>query len=421
MIVTVPRVGYRMVVPTVAEHKKRKGPPLVAVLPFVNYSPTSEDGYFGEGVADEIITALSQFKTFAVISRGASFALSKDGEDAIAKASALGIGYALEGGARRVDDRLRVTASLLDVANGTQLWSERFDGTVSEIFSFQDRIVEAVAGVVEPEIRKAEVARARRKPTASLDAYDYFLRALQHIHSPGVEGHPEALRLLQLSSDLDPEFALAPAHAAWIYEKRLSLRAPPIGRDDVAAGTALARRALSLDGADPLVRAICGYVLYRLAGDVTGIQALHQAVEDNPNNSAILALAAAGIGLRSTMQERAYHLWQKAYELSPGAPEAYQFLFGMAAYELRQGNFQGAIDWSLKSLATFNDWLFSYITLTAAYVGLDHMDEARATLRRVREISPHLTIRLIEEGRAVEDSFADAVVPALRKAGLPEY
>jgi adenylate cyclase len=96
------------------------------------------------------------------------------------------------------------------------------------------------------------------------------------------------------------------------------------------------------------------------------------------------------------------------------------FLQSIAASELERGNYEAAIAWGLKSLATFNDWLFTHITLVAAYANLDRMEEARAALRRVREISPHLTMKVIEDNVARQDAYADAVIPGLRKAGLPE-
>jgi tetratricopeptide (TPR) repeat protein len=161
-------------------------------------------------------------------------------------------------------------------------------------------------------------------------------------------------------------------------------------------------------------------VLYRAANDPAGVEALRQAVAENPNNVTILSLAAAAIGFPDPGSDESFALLARAYELSPGAPEAYQLLSMMGATELERGNYEAAIEWSLKSLATFNDWLFTYITLTCAYAHLDRMDDARAMLRRVRELSPHLTIKVIEEGRAIEDAYADAVVPGLRKAGLPE-
>lgn len=422
IIVTVPRIGYRLVAkPAMPQRREpeRRGPPLIAVMAFANHGTDTGDGYFADGVVDDIITALSRFKNFAVLSRGASFALRDKGGDARMAAAELGVRYALEGSIRRMGDRLRVTAQLLEATTGAQLWAERYDGALAEVFAFQDRITEKVVGVIEPEIRKAEIERARRRPAASLDAYDLFLRAQPLITAPGIEGHPEALALLSRAAELDPTFALPPAYSALIYEKRISLRAPPFGEHDAANAVELARRALSLDNVDPVVRAICAWVLFRVGGDLTAVEAARRAVADNPNHIWVLQHAAAVIGMHGDVEESmVYH--RRVLELSPNGPEAYDSLFGMAASELVLGNNEAAIEWAQKSLATFNDLLFTYICLTAAYVNLGRMDEARVALKKVREISPHLTLKLIEDGVAKEDGFAWAVLPGLRKAGLPE-
>ncbi len=423
IIVTVPRIGYRLVTqPQVAERPKPDagGPPLIAVLPFANHGSTAEDSYFADGVVDDIITALSRFKAFAVVSRGSTFALRDKGGDARTAAAELGVRYALEGSVRRMGDRLRVTAQLLDAATGTQLWAERYEGVLAEIFTFQDRITEAVVGQLEPSIRKAEIERARRKPAQNLDAYDLYLRALPMIFAPGPEGHGEALKLLTRSAELDPGFALPRAYAGLIYEMRLSLRVDPLGNRDAEAGIELARSALALGGEDPLVRAICGHVLFRLANDVTAIEALREAVRENPNNAAILTHAADGVGMHGCLEESiGYHL--RAYALSPGSHWAYANLFGIGASHFILGHYEAAIEWSLKSLSTFNDLIYTYVCLTCCYAALDRMDDARAMARRVRELNPALSIQLIEEGAAgKEDAFAVAIVPWLRKVGFPD-
>jgi TolB-like protein len=418
LIVTVPRVGYRLVARPGRTDAEVAWWPLIAVLPFANLGSADEDGYFVDGVAEDIITALSRFKTFAVVSRSASFAL-RDRGGAQTVASELGVRYALEGSVRRMGEQLRVGARLIEVFTGAQLWAERYEGTTSDIFSFQDRITESVVGVIEPTIRKAEIERARRKPAANQDAYDLFLQALPLIYAPGPGRHADAIVLLCRSAALDPGFALAPAYAAWVYEKRISLRQPPLGNADSETCIALARKALALGGDDPLVRAIGGWVLYRVGNDPSPLQALRQAADDNPNNVVILTLAGAG-GLLHGAAEEALGYYRRAYELSPGATEAYQFLQGMGASELVRGNDEAAVNWCLKSLATFNEWLFTYITLAAAYTRLDQMSEATAMVRRILELSPDLTVAVIESGAAEEDAFAAAVIPGLRKAGLPE-
>jgi len=421
-IITVPRIGYRLVsqMSPTERAKTDAGPPLIAVLPFANHGSAAEDGYFADGVVDDIITALSRFKTFAVVSRGSTFALRERGADVRTAAAELGVRYALEGSIRRIGDRLRVTAQLLDAASGASLWADSYDGVLADIFSYQDRITQSVVGVIEPTIRKAEIERARRKPPANVDAYDLYLKALPMIYAPRPEWHAEAIGLLNQAATLDPGFALPRAYAASIYETRLSMRVPPLGNRDVETGVELARAALALGTHDPLVRAISGYVLFRLTNDVSTIEGLRSAVRENPNSVTILTYAASGVGMHGCLEESIeYHA--RAYALSPGSPEAYDNLSGLANSHFCLGNYEASIEWALKSLATFNDLIYNYVCLTCCYAALDRMDDARAMMRRVREINPQLSIKLIEDGAAGKgDPFAVAIVPWLRKVGFPE-
>jgi TolB-like protein len=417
MIVTVPRIGYRLVAQVDAPATDRAGPPLIAVLPFANHGSAAEDGYFADGVADDIITALSRFKTFAVMSRGSTFALRTKGADARSAAREFGIRYALEGSVRRMGDRLRVTAQLLDATSNAPLWADRYDGELADIFTFQDRITESVVGVIEPTIRRAEIERARRKPAANVDAYDLYLKALPMVYGPGPEHHAEAIELLNRAIELDPGFALPRAYAAIVYESRMSLRVPPLGDRDKEICVELARSALALGGGDPLVRALCAYLLFRVEHDVSALEGLRAAVRENPNNVLILTAAADGVGVDGALDESiGYH--KRAYALSPGSNEAYWNLFGLGASYFSLGNYEEAIEWCLKSLGTFNDLIYSYICLACSYAALDRLDDAGAMVRRVRELNPALTIKLIEDG--AQDPFAVAIIPWLRKVGFPE-
>lgn len=419
IIVTVPRVGYRMVTQPEPVEPER-GPPALAVLPFANHGDRAEDGYFASGVADDIITALSRFKNFSVLSRSASSALPAGGADVLAAAAQQGIRYALGGSVRRAGDRLRVTAQLLTVADGTQLWGEKYEGAAADIFAFQDRITEGVVGVIEPTIRTAEIERVRRKPAANLDAYDLYLKALPLFYAPQPEGHIEALALLDRAAILDPGFALAPAYAAWIYEKRISARLPSLGNSDHDNCVALARAALRADPADPLVRAICGFTLFRVGRDTSMLQAVRDAAAENPNSVVILNLCGIVHQLSGDADE-AYRCRARAYELGRTAPDAYVSLHGMGAAEMMRGNYRTAIDWCRKSLATFNDWSFTYITLAASHEKLGEIEQAQAMVRRLRELNPTLTLAVLEEGvDRCDDAYGLAVIPSLRRAGLPE-
>jgi TolB-like protein len=417
LIVTVPRIGYRLVTQAEATPADRGGPPLIAVLPFANHGSVAEDGYFADGVVDDIITALSRFKSFGVMSRGSTFALRGRGTDARTAAREFGIRYALEGSIRRMGDRLRVTAQLLDAASGASLWADRYDGALADVFAFQDQITESVVGVIEPTIRRAEIERARRKPAANVDAYDLYLKALPMVYAPGPERHAEAIELLNRAAELDPSFALPRVYAAIVYEARMSLRVPPLGNRDREACLELARSALALGGADPLVRALSAFLLFRVGKDMSALEGLRAAVRDNPNNVLILTAAADGVGVYGALEESiGYH--ERAYALSPGSNEAYYNLFGLGASHFSLGNYEAAIEWCLKSLATFNDLIYSYICLACSYAALDRLDDAQAMVVRVRELNPALTIKLIEDG--VQDPFAVAVIPWLRKVGFPE-
>jgi len=420
VIVTVPRVGYRLVKQPETLPAEVSGPPLIAVLPFANYGNAPEDGYFADGIVDDIITALSRFKTFAVLSRGSTVSLRERRAEVRTAAAELGVRYALEGSVRRMDDKLRVTAQLVDATAGTPLWADRYDGVLADVFSFQDRITQSVAGVIEPAIQKAEIERVRRKPAASVDAYDLYLRALPLVLAPGPEGHVEAIELLGRAAALDPSFALPRAYAALIYETRMSLRVSPLGDRDVETGRELARQALAVGGDDPLVRAICGYVLFRLDNDLSAIEALRSAVRDNPNNVAILTHAAEGVGMYGSLEE-SIEFHSRAYALSPGSALAYTNLWGLAGSNFALGNYQAAIEWSRRSLATFKDLIYNYVCLAGSYAALDQIEEARAMASRALEINPGLSIKLIEDGAAGKsDPFAAAIVPWLRKIGFPE-
>jgi len=259
LIVTVPRVGYRLVAPAAPEKSGSAGPPMIAVLPFANHSNEAAQGYFADGVVDDIITALSRFKSFGVLSRGSTFALRDQPGDRRVAAADIGARYVLDGSVRLFADRVRVTAQLVDASTGANLWAEKFDGEAGDIFEFQDRITEAVVGVIEPEIRKAEIGRARRKPPNSLEAYDFFLRALPLVYGMDIDDYAEALRLLEQAITLDPNFALAIGYAAWTAEK-LGVRVDPLASDSMdTRALELAHLAIDRGRDDPFVALLAGW------------------------------------------------------------------------------------------------------------------------------------------------------------------
>src|SRR5258707_9112179 len=228
--------------------------PSIAVLPFQNMSGDPEQEYFADGMAEDIITALSRFKSLFVIARNSSFTYKGRAVDVKQVGRELGVRYVLEGSVRKAANRVRITGQLVDTATGVHLWADRFDGGLGDIFDLQDQVTESVVGAIAPAVEKAEIERAKRKPTESLDAYAIYLRGLARFYLfADRQANEEALRLFNRAIALDPDFASAYGHAAscyvyaktngWFSEaaneiaevKRLAQRAVELGKDDAMA------------------------------------------------------------------------------------------------------------------------------------------------------------------------------------------
>ena len=180
--------------------------PSIAVLPFTNMSGDPEQEYFADGMAEDIITALSRFNRLFVIARNSTFTYKGRAVDVRQVARELGVRYVLEGSVRKAGSRLRITGQLIDAATGAHLWADRFDGALEDVFDLQDRITASVVGAIAPTVLKAEIERARRKPVDNLDVYDLYLRALPHVYAmrpdenllalePARKGHRAQARL----------------------------------------------------------------------------------------------------------------------------------------------------------------------------------------------------------------------------------
>jgi adenylate cyclase len=191
--------------------------PSIAVLPFQNISRDPEQEYFADGMVEEIITALSRFRQLFVIARNSSFVYKGRAVDVKQVSRDLGVRYILEGSVRKAGDRIRIIAQLIDASTGVHLWAERFDGGLQDIFDLQDQVTARVVGEIAPKLEQAEIERAKRKPTESLDAYDYFLRGMANIHHWTRASNDEALRLFYKAIELDSEFGSAYGMAAWCY------------------------------------------------------------------------------------------------------------------------------------------------------------------------------------------------------------
>src|SRR4051794_36922333 len=150
-----------------------------------------EQDYFADGMVEEIITALSRFNGLLVIARNSSFAYKGRAPDVKQVGRELGVRYVLEGSVRKGGSRIRITVQLINAATGAHLWADRFDGSLDDVFDLQDKVSSSVVGAIAPKLEQAEIDRSRRKPTESLDAYDYYLRGLAALHTWTRDGNDE--------------------------------------------------------------------------------------------------------------------------------------------------------------------------------------------------------------------------------------
>ena len=423
-IATVPRVGYRLVRTTEGSATTDVAlsvTPALAVLPFANLSGAAEQDYFSEGVVDDIITALSRFKSFAVIARNSSFVFKDRAIDVRAVAKELGVRYVLEGSVRRSGNRLRITARLVEGVGGAHLWAQSFDGELDNVFEFQDDITERVATIVGPLIHGAETERSRRERPGSIAAYDIYLRARSRILTESASDNAEAFALLTKGLTLEPDNALLNAHAAWALEHRITMGWPPLGPKDREKCYMLARRGLENSAGDPAVTAHCAMALVQVAREYDwGMAVLKEAVEANPNN--LMVVTAAGVAnLHCGSVEMALALFHRASRLSPRDPLAHISLCGTAHAQMILGNYSEVLVWAARALAINPNFDASLWMLIAANAHLGRLDQARHFLDELSKASPAITIARIKAGQPAKNpSRISAILEGLRIAGLED-
>jgi adenylate cyclase len=304
--------------------------PSLAVLPFDNLSGEAEQGYFADGIVEDIITALSRTKWLFVIARNSSFTYRGRAVDVRQVGRELGVRYVLEGSVRKAGERVRITGQLIDALSGAHLWAEHFEGILADVFELQDRVAEGVAGAIEPTLRGAEIERARRKPTESLGAYDLYLRALPHLVTPTAESNREARRLLDQALALDPDYAVALGFKAWSHLHAYLHSWAGEGEAERIAGEQAARRVLTLGQDDPTALAMGGFVLSLLAHDhEAGLAALSRAVTLNPN-SALAFGASALVHCFAGDYDTAIEHAKRSLRLSPFDPLSFRPLIALA-------------------------------------------------------------------------------------------
>jgi TolB-like protein len=440
LIKTLPRKGFRFVGP-VREAQGAGGAatadnpgqppkpalalpdkPSIAVLPFTNLSSDPEQDYFADGMVDDITTALSHFKALFVIARNSSFAYKGRAVDVKQVGRELGVRYVLEGSVRKAASRVRITGQLVDTATGAHLWAERFDGGLGDVFDLQDQVTESVVGAIAPALEKAEIERAKGKPTDSLDAYALYLRGLARFYQFGNrQANDEALRLFNSAIELDPDFASAYGRAAFCYVIAKANGWISVTPSEIAEVTRLAQRAVELGKDDAIALAASGYALAFVVRDRgVGAALIDRALVLNSN------LAEAwywGGWVKNWLgaPEAALERFARAMRLSPLDPFVPVMRAGTAHAHFFLGRYDEAASWAAMALQDNPDYQPGLRIAAASNAMAGRPEQAHKAVARLRQLNPALRVSnlkdLVGPWRAEDLSRFEE---GLRQAGLPE-
>ncbi len=393
--------------------------PSIAVLPFDNMSGDPEQEHFADGVVESITAALSRIRSFFVIARNSAFAYKGLHKDVREIGRELGVAYILEGSVQRAGGRVRITVQLIETIGGAHIWAEKYDGALDDIFELQDRITEKAAGALQPSIRLAEIERARSKRPQDLGAYDYTMRALRHVWMLDNEEAFKALDLLDKALDIDPDYPLALALAAWCWAQRSVYSWVTEVADAKARALSLAERAATLSDDDPLILAVLGTVHTFARNYGTARVLLERAVALDPN--AAWALSRLGwLEVYAGRPEAAHPYFERALRLSPLDPMNFNNHVGIAsAYQVAGDNAKAA-DEFLRALHERPNAVWIHRNLAPALMAAGRTDEASASRDALLAAYPGYTVKRFKESMVFDPQAMERIAQGLRKIGIPD-
>jgi len=390
--------------------------PSIAVLPFHNMSGDPEQEYFANGIADDIITGLSQFRDLFVISRNSSFIFRGGAVDVKEVGRKLGVRYVLEGGFRKAGAQVRITTQLVEAESGNHLWAEKYDGNFSGIFKLQDEITLNVLGAVQPTIFHVETERARRKHPENLDAYEMSMRGWSHERQLDRHGILEARNNFIGAIKLDPRLPSAYVGLSSTYFWEWALDWSSNSKESRAEALIAARKAVQIDESNAAAHVWLGYANYSDNIEVTIAEAA-RAVELSPNNAQARCLQGL-IHLYQGNPDKAVEELELTLRLSPLDWLRFWFLHQLSFCRYMARDYEGARDTAMKVIALRPDYLFGYWHLAGSCAQLGEMDRARAAFRELIRLAPNFDRTFIDTtGRFSDSADMEHILDGLRMVG----
>jgi TolB-like protein/Flp pilus assembly protein TadD len=369
------------------------GRPAIAVLPFAApRDESAEQDYFADGIAEDLTMRLSRWRLFPVIGRGSTLAYKERTVDPRQVSRDLGVRYVVAGSVRRAGKRIRVGCELVDATNGRQLWADRYDRRVEDIFAVQDEIVDAIAAAIEPALRMGiGGALPTREPPTTLGAWESFQRGWSRLHhATRKEDADEAIALFRRARELDPSFSTAFAAEAAGHCTSIMYQWTDSVSDSVADARRAAERSVELDDGDPWAHLALGVVSSFSGENARAASALERALELNP--SLTLAYQVLGVAFAVDRPDEAIRILEKGIRLSPRDPFVFLLHHQIAVAQMMAGRYEDALVAAQRSVALRGDQPHAYRVLAACHGHLGQVDAARAALDKMYQLSPNFSV-----------------------------
>ncbi len=388
--------------------------PTIAVLPFENLSGDPDQGYFSDGLTEDVIAALGRFSNLSVLARNATLRFKGQARPPEEIGRELGVGYLLEGSVRRAGSQIRVSAQLIDATTGQHLWSSRYDNEFEDLFSVQDDITRNVAGALAVELTRVESDRAADKPTENLEAYDYVLRGWDQLLLYERSANYRAREMFKRAIEIDPGYATAYVGLGDAFRLGVTSGYTEFIVRDLERAEALTRQALGLDPNSVGALRVLGYLYLQKGEYDLAASHLRSALEINPSD----AHSYTGYGyvlLYSGHEQKAVEWLEAALLLDPNMVASDLASLAQAYY--LSGRYGEAVATAHEALRRHPDHTVAYSILAAAYAQLGRAEMAARAAQDVLRTRPFFTIAWYTAAFADPDDAAH-VADGLRKAGL---
>ncbi len=393
--------------------------PALAVLPFENISGDPEQEYFADGLTEDIITAVSHWRSFPVIARNSTFAYKGKSPDIRQVGKELGARYVLEGSVRKAGNRVRVTAQLINSENGHHVWAERYDRDLEDIFELQDELTQGIAATVAPELERSEYKRAADKKPENLDAWDCVQRGMAHLYDFSEEGNARAREMFERAIGIDSGYGGAYTGLAWSHTRDLQIGVVVDREDTAAKAVSAAHRAVQLDhsGAN-------AHLVYGIAAEWSGdhdlaVSEFETEVRLNPSS----ANGYGSLGHELTLvgrPEEGINCLEKAFSLNPQDPRNHFYFAFMARAHLSARHYDDAVTWARKAVQWGMGHPLTHLILAASLGHVGRAEDARAELDACERIRPGYTANSDNWFPYKYADDQDHFLDGLRKAGWEE-